>query len=106
MIYVIPDIRYDKLNHLKTIMTKYGIKDGLRISIFMHALSFIFLLILAYFIRSIYYYAALILILILMVYQHLIVKPTDPKSIKMSFFGANSFIGIIFLLGLFLALNV
>jgi len=105
MIYVIPDIRYDKINHLKTVMTRYGIKKGLKISIIMHVASFISLLTLACFIRSVYYYATLIPILILMVYQHVIIRNGDPKSIRMSFLGANSFIGLIFVFGLLMALN-
>lgn len=105
MIYVIPDVEYDKINGLKTVMTRYGVKNGLRISIAMHAITFASLLALAFFIRSIYYYAALIPILILIIYQHVIVKPDDPKSIRMSFLGANSFIGLIFIAGLLTSLN-
>lgn len=100
VIYVIPDIEHDKSLGLKTIMTRFGIKEGLRISIIMHVVSFAALLILGFYINSIYYYIALIPIMFLMIEQHRIVNPNDPKSIRASFLGANSFIGIIFLLGL------
>lgn len=100
VIYVIPDIEHDRKTGLKTIMTRFGIKEGLRISILMHVISFAALLILGFYINSIYYYVALVPIMFLMIEQHRIVNPDNPKSIRASFLGANSFIGIIFFLGL------
>ncbi len=106
MIYVIPDIQFDRENHLKTVMTEYSLKTGLRISAAIHALTFLSLALLIFYFPTVYYAAALAMILALIVYQHYIVKPDDPKSIRMSFLGANSFIGIIFLTSIILSLNL
>lgn len=105
MIYVIPDIEHDRQNKLKTVMTEYPIKTGLRISIGTHVVTFAALALLIFYFSTIYYAVALAIILCLMVYQHYIVNPDDPKSIRMSFLGANSFIGIIFLTSVVLSLN-
>lgn len=105
MIYVIPDIEFDRKNRLKTVMTEYPIKTGLRISIATHAVTFAALALLIFYFSTVYYAVALGIILILIVYQHYIVNPDDPKSIRMSFLGANSFIGIIFLTSIVLSLN-
>lgn len=106
MIYVIPDIEFDRQNGLKTVMTEYPIRTGLWISVAMHAITFAALALLIFYFTTIYYAAALVIILALIVYQHIIVKPDDPKSIRMSFLGANSFIGIIFLISIVLSLNL
>lgn len=100
VIYVIPDIEHDKKMGLKTVMTKYGTGNGLRISTAMHAISFGAMLAVAYYIHSIPYYVVLVPIFLLIVLQHRIVDPDKPETIRASFFGANSFIGILFLLGL------
>ncbi len=105
MIYVIPDIEFDRKNRLKTVMTEYPIKTGLRISIATHVITFAALALLIFYFSTIYYAVALVIILALIVYQHVIVNPDDPKSIRMSFLGANSFIGIIFLASVVLSLN-
>ncbi len=103
VIYVIPDIDHDRSLGLKTVMTKYGTKTGLRISVAMHAVSFGAMLLLAYYVRGIAYCAVLVPIFILIVLQHRIVDPKKPETIRASFFGANSFIGILFLAGLVLS---
>lgn len=105
IIYVIPDIEFDKMNGLKTVMTRYGIDNGLRISVAIHAITFLSFLVIAFYIRSVFYYACLVPILILIIYQHMIIDPNDPKTIRTSFLGANSFIGIIFLIGIILAVQ-
>ncbi|WP_010916665.1 UbiA-like polyprenyltransferase [Thermoplasma volcanium] len=103
MIYVIPDIEYDQKNKLKTVMTKYGIKLGLLISDITHLAALIFFWLMLYYFRTIWYLAGLIIITILVIYQHIIVDPADPLSIRKSFFNANSFIGFIFLITVILS---
>lgn len=104
MIYTIPDIDTDRAFGLRTVMTDYGIKKGLILSDLMHALTFLFFVALALFLRSIFYDIALVPIFALIFYQHYIVKPDDPKSIRVSFQNSNTFIGIIFLAGLILSM--
>ena len=105
MIYTIPDVDTDKVFGLRTVMTDYGIRRGLILSDTIHAITFVFFLSLALYLRSIFYDLALIPILALIVYQHYIVKPDDPKSIRVSFQNSNTFIGIIFLAALILSVS-
>ena len=63
-----------------------------------------FFLALALYMRSIFYDIALVPILGLIIYQHYIVKPDDPRSIKVSFRNSNTFIGFIFLAGVILSI--
>ncbi len=102
MIYTIPDREYDIENGLKTVMTAYGIKNGMIISAITHAVTIFFFASLIFYIRSYFYVAGFLIISILIIYQHLIVNPSDPKSIRVSFLNSNSFIGIIFLTALIL----
>ncbi|AKA48686.1 prenyltransferase [uncultured archaeon] len=105
MIYVIPDIEFDRKNNLKTVMTEYPVKTGLRISVATHVVTFAALALLIFYFSTIYYAVALAIILALIIYQHYIINPDDPRTIRMSFLGANSFIGIIFLASIVLSLN-
>lgn len=105
MIYTIPDVETDKTQGLRTVMTDFGIKRGLLLSNLVHGLTFTFFLLLGFYLNSIFYYLSLIPISILIFYQHYIVDPDDPRSIKVSFQNSNTFIGFIFLIGLLLAVG-
>ena len=100
MIYVIPDRIYDLKNGLKTVITRYGTSRGMTISIITHAFTFACFVAAGFYVRSVAYDIILAPILFLIVYQHYIVNPDDPSTIKASFLGANSFIGILYLTGL------
>ncbi|MCL5803147.1 MAG: UbiA-like polyprenyltransferase [Thermoplasmataceae archaeon] len=100
MIYVIPDRIYDLKNGLKTVVTQYGTSRGMIISSITHAFTFACFLAAGFYVNSIIYDIILAPILFLIIYQHYIVNPDDPSTIRASFLGANSFIGILYLIGL------
>lgn len=100
MIYVIPDIETDRQNGLRTVMTDYGIEKGHDISILTHAISFLCFVAIAFYIQYYLYYIVVAVIGLLMVLQHVTLRPSDLKSVRFSFLGANSFVGIIFLAAL------
>ncbi len=105
MIYTIPDMEHDKNLGLRTVMTDFGIKRGLILSDLIHALTFGFFLMLGFYLRSIFYFLSLVPISALIFYQHYIVNPDDPRSIKVSFQNSNTFIGFIFLVGVLLSVG-
>ncbi len=105
MIYTIPDIEHDRASGLRTVMTDFGIKTGLLLSNVVHAITFAFFLVLAFYLNSIFYDLSLIPILALIIYQHYIVNPEDPNSIRVSFQNSNTFIGFIFLIGVVLSIS-
>ncbi len=100
MIYVIPDVETDRQNGLRTVMTDYGIEKGHDISILTHAISFLSFVAIAFYVQSYLYDAVVAVIGVLMLLQHVTLNPGDLKSIRFSFIGANSFVGIIFLAAL------
>lgn len=100
IIYTIPDIDYDKANNLKTLNVKYGLKNGLIISSLFHVFTIALFIFIAFIVKNIYYDILLVPIIALIIYQHIIVNPSNLKTIRVSFFNANSFIGIIFLAGM------
>ncbi|QRF75530.1 prenyltransferase [Thermoplasmatales archaeon] len=102
MIYVIPDIPFDRINGLKTVMTEYGTGNGLRISWAVHILTIALFLLMGILLRSVIFEVLMIPIAALIVLEHLIVDPDDPATIRRSFLGANSFIGFIFLIAVIL----
>lgn len=102
MIYVIPDVPFDKVNNLKTVMTEYGIDEGLRISTAVHAVTIVLFLSMGLFLRSIVFEIFMIPIVALIILEHIIVDPSDPSTIRKSFLGANSFIGFIFMIAMVL----
>jgi 4-hydroxybenzoate polyprenyltransferase len=106
MIYVIPDIETDQRQGLKTVMTRFGTDRGLLISTITHALSFGAMLIVGLYLDSFWYFLMLVPILALMILQHRIIDPENPSTVKASFFGANSVIGFLFLLGIVLSYSV
>ena len=106
MIYVLPDIDYDKANGLKTVMTKYGVHKGLQISDIFHAITLISFYALIFYYQTVWYFAALVIITFLVVYQHIIVNPSDLNSVRTSFFRPKSFIGFIFLVAIILTVAI
>ena len=97
MVYTIPDVEYDRQNDLKTVMTAYGIRNGMIISDITHAFTLLFFTLLIFYINSYFYAAELVLIYFLIIYQHYILDPDDTSTVRVSFLNSNSFIGISFL---------
>ncbi len=102
MVYTVPDREFDINNGLKTVITRFGVKRGLLISNIFHIITLILFTSMILYIRSWFYVIALVIFYILITYQHVIVKPDNPRSIKVSFLNSNSFIGLTFLVSLIL----
>lgn len=103
MIYTIPDVEVDKAMALHTVMSDYGVRRGLVISSLFHMVTVASFVALLIYIKSIFYLFALVPITLLIVYQHLVIDLRDPDSIRVSFQNSNTFLGVIFLIGLVLA---
>lgn len=106
MIYVLPDIETDQRLGLKTVMTRFGTDRGLLISTLTHAISFAAMLVVGLYLDSFWYFLMLVPILALIIFQHHIIDPRNPATLKASFFDANSVIGLLFLLGIVLSYSV
>jgi 4-hydroxybenzoate polyprenyltransferase len=103
IIYTIPDMDYDRKNNLKTLNVRFGLRKGMTISYIFHIFTIVLFIFIAFLVKNIYYDFLLIPIIGLILYEHIIVNPSNIKTIRMSFFNANSFIGIIFLIGMIIS---
>jgi 4-hydroxybenzoate polyprenyltransferase len=104
IIYSILDIRIDKLEGLKSIPSVLGIPKSLWISRISHLLAFIIFIyiymIISNLLISLFFLSA---ILIMLLYQHIFLKPEDPKSVDRVFFLGNSVISIMFFTGILIS---
>jgi 4-hydroxybenzoate polyprenyltransferase len=103
IIYTIPDMDYDRENNLKTLNVRFGLRKGMAISYIFHIFTILLFIFIAFLVKNIYYDFLLVPIIGLILYEHVIVNPSNIKTIRMSFFNANSFIGIIFLIGMIIS---
>ena len=103
IIYTIPDMDYDRKNNLKTLNVRFGLRKGMTISYIFHIFTIVLFIFIAFLVKNIYYDFLLIPIIGLIFYEHIIINPSNIKTIRMSFFNANSFIGIIFLIGMIIS---
>jgi len=73
------------------------------ISSLFHIFTIALFIFIAFIVKNIYYDILLVPIVALIIYQHIVVNPSNLKTIRVSFFNANSFIGIIFLAGMIIS---
>ena len=97
IIYALQDIEFDKTENLKSIPARFGKKSSLWVSGLFHLLSVIFITVAG--IMGDFHYLYWIgygLFTILMIYQHLIVKPNDLTRVNLAFFTTNGVASVIF----------
>lgn len=97
IIYALQDSEFDKKNKLMSIPVHLGIKKALAFSAFLHFLSIV--AVLAAGLQApwglLYWIGALVFTLML-IYEHIIVKPGDNDSISKAFGMINSYAGLAF----------
>jgi 4-hydroxybenzoate polyprenyltransferase len=96
IIYSLQDENFDRAKNLYSIPVKLGAKGALYVSVVLHFFTSVFLL--TAFTQGSYGWfsmAGWLLFTLLLVYQHLIVKPTDLTRINMSFFTTNGVASIL-----------
>lgn len=97
IIYALPDAEFDRSQKLRSIPAWLGIKGALRFSEMLHLVT-VALLILAGLrgnFSYLYWIGAAIFILLL-VYQHLIVKPHDLSRVNLAFGTTNGIASVVF----------
>jgi len=97
IIYALQDLDFDKEEQLKSFPVFFGRKGALSASILLHFLSasiFIFAGFIAHF--GLMYWLGSIIFILLLIYQHLLVKPNDLSRVNLAFFTTNGIASIIF----------
>lgn len=95
ILYGCLDYDFDRKEGIYSIPARFGIKNALYISIFFHMLTIIcfFAVGVAARLTPVYFYG-MVFVSLLLLGEHLIIKPHDFSRINMAFFTINGFIGI------------
>ncbi|MDR3286470.1 MAG: putative 4-hydroxybenzoate polyprenyltransferase [Prevotellaceae bacterium] len=97
IIYALQDEDFDKSQSLKSIPAVLGRKKAMIFSSFLHFVVIIFLFIIYCFNNfGIFYISGSLIFSLMLIYQHLIIKPSDLKRIDAAFFTTNGIASIIF----------
>jgi 4-hydroxybenzoate polyprenyltransferase len=99
IIYAMQDEDFDKSEKLYSIPTAFGKKRALRISVFLHVLSTIFVIMAAVIGGfGTWYWVGMIIFSSMLIYQHTIVKPNDLSRVNLAFMTANGIASVVFAL--------
>lgn len=101
ILYACQDMDFDKKEGLFSIPACLGVQRALRISSLLHLFTFLFLLSVHFFFRlgSVYLFF-LTCISLLLVVEHVLVRPGRLARINVAFFHVNSIISLLLLLGI------
>jgi 4-hydroxybenzoate polyprenyltransferase len=105
IIYALQDEEFDKSQSLKSIPVALGRKNAMMLSSFLH-FAVIILLVAIHFYNNfgIFYISGTIIFSIMLIYQHLIIKPSDLRKINAAFFTTNGIASAVF--GIFFILEL
>jgi 4-hydroxybenzoate polyprenyltransferase len=107
IIYALQDEQFDKSNGLFSIPSKTGIRNALIISIFLHFITSALTImagLLAGF--GLTYWLGCVIFAVLLMYQHMIVTPTDLSKVDRAFGTTNGLGSLVFALTLIIDLYV
>jgi 4-hydroxybenzoate polyprenyltransferase len=97
VIYALQDEDFDKSLNLKSIPAFMGKKNALLTSVILHLVSATFVVVAGILGQTgILFWAGASVFVVLLVYQHFLVKPHDLSKVNLAFFTTNSFAGVIF----------
>ncbi len=97
IIYALQDDEFDKQNNLHSIPTAKGKKRALAISVSVHFITFILVLLAGYAGNGgLFFWLGASVFTILLVYQHMIVKPDDLSKVTVAFGTTNGIASILF----------
>jgi 4-hydroxybenzoate polyprenyltransferase len=97
IIYALQDTEFDRIHGLWSIPSWLGKNLALKLSIFLHVISASLIIIFGYLINAgLFFYFASILFIVLLIYQHTLVKPNDLSKINLAFFTTNGLGSLIF----------
>jgi 4-hydroxybenzoate polyprenyltransferase len=105
IIYALQDESFDKKEKLKSIPVLLGKERALIVSVFLHAVSG-FLVLFAGITAGLgtWYWIGAVAFLVMLVYQHILVKPADLSKVNLAFFTSNGIASIVY--ALFFLLDV
>jgi len=97
IIYALQDEEFDKAHNLKSIPVFLGKKKALLVSRIFHIVSVFFIVYAGYTGRfNNWYWVGTVLFILLLVYQHTLVKPDDLRKVNLAFFTTNGIASVLF----------
>ena len=97
IIYALQDTQFDKESGLRSIPSVVGDKSALRISVFLHLLCIFSICMAGWMgVFGISYWLGCLFFTVMIIYQHLVVKPGDLSKINLAFFTLNGLASLIF----------
>lgn len=95
VIYAIQDIEFDRKNRLFSIPALLGVGNSLIVSRLFHSITVIFLILLGIILNSgLYYWIGTGLAVLLLIYEHSLLKKDNLIRLNMAFFNVNGYISI------------
>lgn len=97
IIYALQDEEFDRQNNLNSIPAWLGKKNALTVSSFLHFLAVVFVT-LPYLFTDLswFYLAGVLFFILLLIYQHQLVKPDDLSKVDRAFFTTNGIASVVF----------
>jgi len=101
-IYACQDAEFDASHGLRSIPARLGVPGGLRLAAVLHGLTLLLLAVLPRFVPALgaIYWLALGVIVILLAWEHSLVRPDDLSRVNQAFFTANALIGLVLLVAI------
>lgn len=97
IIYALQDEDFDRQEKLHSIPAAIGIKNALRLSVILHIFSAVCVILPVFFTEFGWlYYIGVIFFCVMLIYQHLLVKPNDISKVNRAFATTNGFASVIF----------
>ena len=97
IIYALQDYNFDKKMGLKSIVVFLGKKKALYVSLLFHIITTLFVVVIGiYFDYNLLYWIGGIIFILLLFYQHIIVKADDLSKVNIAFFTTNGVASIIY----------
>lgn len=97
IIYALQDDEFDRKNKLNSIPAWLGRKRALQVSSMLHVLAVVFVA-LPYIFSDLswFYLAGVLFFILLLIYQHQLVKPNDLSKVNRAFFTTNGIASVVF----------
>ena len=96
IIYACQDVNFDRKHGLHSIPAKIGIRWALWLSSALHVIAVLLLLAIPFLVElGIFYYSGVGIVVLIFIYEHAIVKPTDLSRVNLAFFTLNGMISLV-----------
>lgn len=96
IIYACQDVNFDRKHGLRSIPAKIGIRWSLWLSSALHVIAVLLLLGIPLLVElGLFYYIGVGIVVLIFIYEHAIVKPTDLSRVNLAFFTLNGMISLV-----------